>query len=102
MTEVGATEGAVRAALDEHVRRFVQAHAGDVDVVSVSQDGDVRLRFYGACNACPAAGTTLSGVVLPAVERVPGVRSVQAEGVNISAAAIERIRRLREATRGRR
>jgi Fe-S cluster biogenesis protein NfuA len=97
--EAPPSEDDVRAALDTQVRRFVQAHAGDVDVVSVSEDGVVRVRFYGACAACPAAGTTLAGVVAPPIERLPGVKRVQAEGVNISAAAAARIQRLRLATR---
>ncbi len=76
------------------VRPFIRAHAGDVAVESVTAAGSVRLQFKGACSGCPAAGTTFAAAVLPAVESVPGVTSVSVAGVNISRAALERIRRL--------
>ena len=83
----------VTAALDG-VRRRVRAHAGDVEVVSVSQEGDVLLAFKGTCAACPAQAMTLGAAVLPAIERLPGVRNVAARGMNVSPAAMRRIRRM--------
>jgi Fe-S cluster biogenesis protein NfuA len=90
---------AVRTQFRAHVTRFIHAHAGDVDVVSVSQEGDVQVRFFGACTGCPAIGTTFAGRVLPAIEAMPGVRRVSAEGVYLSAAALDRIKRLRTTPR---
>ena len=82
---------AVRDALDG-VRRRVRAHAGDVEVVSVTDDGQVTLAFTGTCTSCPAQAMTLGAAVLPAIERLPGVRGVHAQGMNVSAAAMRRIR----------
>jgi Fe-S cluster biogenesis protein NfuA len=84
------------------IRPFIRAHAGDVEVTSVSEDGEVRVTFSGACACCPARGTTFAGAILPAVEAVPGVRSVKADGVNISAAALRRINLLRQTPTRRR
>lgn len=81
---------AVLDALDG-VRRRVRAHAGDIDVVSVS-DGVVTLAFTGTCMACPAQAMTLGTAVLPAIEHLPGVRSISAQGMTVSPAAMRRIR----------
>ena len=74
------------------VRRRVRAHAGDVEVVSVSAEGDVLLAFKGACASCPAQAMTFGAAVMPAVERLPGVREIMANGMNVSPAAMRRIR----------
>ena len=83
--------GTVTEALDG-VRRRVRAHAGDVEVVSVSKDGDVLLAFKGACASCPAQAMTLGAAVIPALERLSGLRTVAANGMNVSPAAMRRIR----------
>ncbi len=80
----------VMAALDG-VRRRVRAHAGDVEVVSVSKEGDVLLAFKGTCASCPAQAMTLGAAVMPAIERLPGVRTIAANGMNVSQAAMRRI-----------
>ncbi len=78
-------------ALDE-VRRRIRAHAGDVEVVAISGEGDVLLAFSGTCSSCPAQAMTLGAAVLPALERLPGVRTIVAQGMNVSPAAMKRIR----------
>jgi len=86
----GLDHEAVRHALDG-VRRRVRAHAGDVEVVSVSKAGDVTLAFTGTCAACPAQAMTLGAAVLPVIESLPGVRSISVKGMAVSAAAMRRI-----------
>jgi Fe-S cluster biogenesis protein NfuA len=84
-----------RGALDEalaSIRGRLRAHAGDVEVVSVSADGDVTLAFTGACVACPAQAMTFGSAVLPIVESVEGIGTIKVEGMNVSAAAMRRIR----------
>jgi Fe-S cluster biogenesis protein NfuA len=88
---VVSTEEA-QAALDSRVGQFIQAHAGDVQVVSVTDDGIVTVRFHGACIGCPALATTFVAAVQPVLEGLPGVRRVSAVGVNVSPAAIARVR----------
>lgn len=82
---------AIQAALDP-VRRRLRAHAGDVELVSVSEDGEVTLAFTGTCVACPAQAMTFGTAILPALERVPGVSKVSARGMTVSATAMRRIR----------
>ena len=74
------------------VRRRVRAHAGDVEVVSVSEEGDVLLAFKGTCTSCPAQAMTLGAAVMPALERLPGVRAITAKGMTVSPAAMKRFR----------
>jgi Fe-S cluster biogenesis protein NfuA len=82
---------AVLDALDG-VRRRIRAHAGDVEVVSVSDEGDVTLAFSGTCVACPAQAMTVGAAVLPAVEKLAGVRGVSIKGMTVSEASVRRIR----------
>ena len=81
----------VEAALAEHVARFLDSHGGAVSTASVNDEGDVTLKFAGACQACPAVAATFFSKVAPAVRAVPGVRSVHTPNVNISEAAVKRI-----------
>ena len=69
-------EEKIRAAIDE-VRPFLQADGGDVELVSISEDGKVSVRLTGACGGCPMAQMTLkNGVERIIRERVPEVTEV--------------------------
>ncbi|QIB33109.1 NifU family protein [Ancylobacter pratisalsi] len=81
----------VLEALDE-VRRRIRAHAGDIEVVSISADREVTLAFTGTCVACPAQAMTVGAAVLPAVEKLAGVRTVSVQGMTVSPASVRRIR----------
>jgi Fe-S cluster biogenesis protein NfuA len=81
------------AALDqqiEHVNRLMRSHAGAIEVVSVSAGGVLTVRFVAMCQGCPFRPVTLYAVVLPALEAVPGVTEVRAQGVRVSQEAAER------------
>ena len=58
----------------------------------MSDEGDVLLAFKGACASCPAQAMTFGAAVMPAIEHVPGVRAITANGMNVSPAAMRRIR----------
>ena len=90
-TVAGLDAHAVRDALDG-VRRRLRSHAGDVEVVSVSDGGEVTLAFTGNCIKCPAQAMTYGASVLPVVERLPGVSAVSMRNLSVSDAAIRRIR----------
>ena len=45
----------------EKMRPAIQSDGGDVEVVSVSSDGQVLVRFHGACVGCPSSTMTLKG-----------------------------------------
>lgn len=81
----------VLEALDD-VRRRIRAHAGDIEVVSISEDREVILAFTGTCVACPAQAMTVGAAVLPAVEKLAGVRTVSVQGMTVSTASVQRIR----------
>jgi len=89
--EASARAEDVAAALDVRVRRLLEAHAGDVEVVEVSDAGDVKLAFRGACTACPARAVTFQAAVAPVVMGVSGVRTVRIAGLNVSSHALRRI-----------
>ena len=66
----------VKAAL-EHVRPNLQADGGDVEFVSVSDDGVVSVKLTGACGSCPMAEMTLKmGVESYLKKEIPEVSSV--------------------------
>lgn len=80
-----------QAILEQKVRPAIRGHAGDVHVVSVTEQGDVTVEFSGACSACPLRPVTFGTAVLPAFEGVPGVGQVVCESVRMSPHAMRRM-----------
>jgi Fe-S cluster biogenesis protein NfuA len=69
-------EEKVKVALD-NVRPNLQADGGDVELVSVSQDGTVSVKLTGACGCCPHAEMTLKmGIEAYLKREIPEVSSV--------------------------
>ena len=69
-------EEQVKTALD-NVRPNLQADGGDVEFVSVSEDGIVSVKLTGACGHCPMAEMTLKmGIENYLKKEVPAVSSV--------------------------
>lgn len=70
--------------LDEKVKRAIQdvrpslqADGGDIEFVSVSDDGVVKVRLTGACGSCPMSTMTLKqGVESYLKKTVPEVKEV--------------------------
>lgn len=59
------------------VRPAVQADGGDIELVEVTPDGVVSIRFMGACVGCPSSGLTLQfGIERVLKEKVPQVTKV--------------------------
>lgn len=66
----------VRAALDV-LRPGLLADGGNVELVSVDDDGTVHIALQGACADCPAQEMTLRHVLEPQLrERLTGVQGV--------------------------
>jgi Fe-S cluster biogenesis protein NfuA len=66
----------VRAVIDL-IRPAVQADGGDIELVDVTDQGVVQIRFHGACHGCPSSHMTLhSGIERNVRERVPEVTQV--------------------------
>jgi Fe-S cluster biogenesis protein NfuA len=62
----------------ENVRPSLMADGGDIELVSVSDDGVVKVRLTGACGACPYSIMTLKqGVEAYLKKVVPQVKEVQ-------------------------
>jgi len=69
-------EEQVRSAL-ENVRPSLQADGGDVEFVSVADDGTVSVKLTGACGHCPMSQMTLKmGIEKYLQKEVPQVTSV--------------------------
>jgi len=67
----------VLAAIQD-VRPSLQADGGDIELVSVSDDGIVKVRLTGACGSCPYSLMTLKqGVEAYLKKIVPEVKEVQ-------------------------
>lgn len=61
----------------EKIRPAVQADGGDVELVDVTDEGLVKIRFHGACVGCPSSSMTLQmGIERNVRERVPEVTGV--------------------------
>ena len=59
------------------IRPWLQADGGDVELVAVSEKGQVTVKLTGACHGCPMAQMTLHmGVRKNVMEMVPEVTEV--------------------------
>ena len=66
----------IQKSLDD-IRPHLQADGGDVEFVSVSDDGVVSVRLTGACGSCPVALMTLkSGIEAQLKESYPDIKKV--------------------------
>ena len=45
------------------VRPFLGSHGGNVELLSVSEEGVVRLRLEGSCHGCPSSQITLKHTI---------------------------------------
>lgn len=67
----------VKKVLDNDIKPYLKSHGGDVKLLSVSDDGTVKLQLTGACGGCPMAQMTLKGFVEKALKaKVPEVKKV--------------------------
>lgn len=59
------------------LRPLLRADGGDVEVSEVSEVGDVRLRFVGACRSCSQSPLTAQALLAPRLaEALAWVRAV--------------------------
>lgn len=87
-------ESVDRPRLDERValvNRLMAAHGGRIDVINVSDAGDVQVRFAGLCGGCAMKPLTMESLVRPALSALDDVATVGALGVRISEEVRERI-----------
>ncbi len=78
MEETPTLKTKVEKAIGE-IRPSLQADGGDVELVSVSDDGTVSVRLKGACAGCPMSQMTLSyGIERHLKKVIPEVTAVKA------------------------
>jgi Fe-S cluster biogenesis protein NfuA len=59
------------------IRPAVQADGGDIELVDVTDDGVVQIRFHGACHGCPSSTMTLQmGIERNLREKIPEIKQV--------------------------
>ena len=63
----------------EMMRPMIQEDDGDIELVEVTHEGVVKIRFKGACVGCPSSANTLhNGIERTLKQRVPEVIGVEA------------------------
>ena len=61
------------------MRPIIQSDGGDLELVDVSPEGIVQVRFHGACVGCPSSTNTLQqGIERNLREKVPEISQVVA------------------------
>ena len=67
----------VQEVLDK-IRPTLQADGGDVELVDVSDDGEVKVKLTGACHGCPMSQMTLKmGIEKEIKKLIPEIKSVE-------------------------
>lgn len=60
---------------------YLESHGGNVELLSIDEEGAVRLRLHGTCHSCPSSSVTLKLVIEEAIrEAAPEVTAVIVEG----------------------
>lgn len=63
----------------ETIRPFLQADNGDVELVEVTDEGIVKVKFTGDCKECPMSVMTLrAGIERSLMNQVPGIKRIEA------------------------
>jgi Fe-S cluster biogenesis protein NfuA len=61
------------------VRPHLQADGGDVEVVEITDDMHVHIRWLGMCESCSMSGMTLHAGISEAIRsKIPEIHSVMA------------------------
>ncbi len=60
------------------VQAYAKSHGGAIELISVDTEGNVKIRFRGACAFCPMADITLKlGIEKQLRALVPGVGKIR-------------------------
>jgi Fe-S cluster biogenesis protein NfuA len=74
--EKGPLYNDVREAMSD-VQAYARSHGGQIHLMGVTDDGEVRIRMTGTCNGCPMSDVTLKlGIEMQLKKLVPGVSRV--------------------------
>lgn len=76
-------ESKIQSALDE-IRPYLQSDGGDISLVEINEDYEVKVKLMGACGTCPMSLQTLKlGVEKTIQKTVPEVKKVIAVDENM-------------------
>ena len=74
--EMGPLYAPVKSAM-ENVQAYARSHGGEITLVGVTDDGEVKVRMSGACKGCPMSSLTLKhGIEVQLKQLVPGVKKI--------------------------
>jgi Fe-S cluster biogenesis protein NfuA len=63
--------------LDQQVRPRLEMDGGGIELVSIEDDGTVKVRLTGGCHGCPMAGLTMAMAVERTLKAaIPEVKQV--------------------------
>lgn len=62
-----ATLNEITRVVDEQIRPRLQAHGGDLSIISF-EEGFLRIKLHGACSTCPSAQLTMEETVKAALD----------------------------------
>lgn len=94
MSVAAVGESVDRDALQARIRQVcavMRSHAGAIELVDVTPDGVVEVRFLGMCQGCQFRPLTMHATIIPALLAVPGVTEVSGAGARISEYAAQRL-----------
>jgi Fe-S cluster biogenesis protein NfuA len=61
----------------DRVRPYLQSDGGDIELIEITDDLEVKVRLKGACHGCPFSMQTLkSGVEQAIIQEVPEITRV--------------------------
>ena len=61
----------------EDIRPYLKDDGGDIELIEVTDDLIVKVKFLGACNDCSMSATTLKGGVEEVIKKsVPEIKEV--------------------------
>ena len=67
----------IQQVIEQKIRPVLNVHNGDIELVEVTEDGFVKVRFIGACATCHGAEQTMTEVVEAKLREVyPEIKGV--------------------------
>jgi Fe-S cluster biogenesis protein NfuA len=61
----------------EQIRPFLNDDGGDIELIELTDDNVVKVKFLGACKSCNMSPSTLKGGVEEAIKKViPEIKAV--------------------------
>jgi Fe-S cluster biogenesis protein NfuA len=61
----------------EQIRPFLNDDGGDIELVEITDDLTVKVKFLGACRSCNMSPSTLKGGVEEAIKKaIPEIKTV--------------------------